>query len=649
MADTPWTQIAAQQTIDRLMPRLKPLLADDAQAALFEDRLRRHFPRAFVHLHALYGGLYDFFWHLEQILTTTARCFAERPAPLHQLDARREDQPDWFLHEGTIGAVAYVDRFADDLAGLHQRIPYLKELGITYLHLMPLFLTPQGNSDGGYAISDFRRLNPALGTMQQLAGLADALRREGISLVLDFVFNHTSDEHPWATAALNGDPTYQGFYHLFPDRTLPDAYEAHLREIFPEQAPGSFTYRPEIDRWVWTTFHDFQWDLNYANPAVFDAMLGEMLFLANQGVAVLRLDAVVFIWKRLGTPCENEPEVHHIIRAFNALVKIAAPAMLFKSEAIVHPDDVADFIDPAEAPLSYNPTFMALIWEALATREVKLLLRAMTQRFDLPPGTAWVNYVRVHDDIGWSFADEDAAAVGINGFDHRQFLNRFYTGAFPGSFAAGVPFNFNPETLDMRISGTCASLAGLETALAQGDAAQLDLAIRRVLMIHALILAAGGVPLLYLGDEIGTLNDYSYRDDPALADDSRWVHRPRFDWTHAALRHDATTVPGRLFTGLRRLIQARQGTPSLGAGRTQFFDPLNPHVLAFIRDRRVLVLANFSEHSQPLRREVLGAYWPLPPAIQDLVTGEPYSLATLFSLEPYQVLWLAPAAALRAR
>ncbi|MFW5691723.1 MAG: alpha-amylase family glycosyl hydrolase [Chloroflexota bacterium] len=644
MPDAQWIATAAEKTIDRLLPVIEPLLPEATDdRAMFVSRLKQHFPRAFGHLYTLYGDQFDFFYHLEQILRTIATMYSQRSAALRTLDREREANPLWFKQEDAIGAVCYVDLFAGTLQGLREKIPYLQSLGITYLHLMPLFLTPEGNSDGGYAISDFRRVNPALGTMDDLAALAADLRAAGISLVLDFVFNHTSDAHVWARRALEGDARYREFYYTFPDRTLPDQYQPMLREIFPEQSPGAFTFVPELHRWVWTTFHDFQWDLNYSNPDLFNAMLAEMLFLANQGAEVLRLDAVAFIWKRLGTTCENLPEVHDIIRAFNALVRIAAPALLFKSEAIVHPDDVASYIAWEEAPISYNPTYMALLWEALATRDVKLLRHSMTRRFDIVPGCAWVNYVRVHDDIGWSFADEDAREQGITGYDHRQFLNRFYTGVFPGSFAAGLPFNYNPINQDMRISGTCASLAGLEKALEQDNAQYIEHALRRIILLHAMIIAAGGIPLIYLGDEIATLNDYSYRDHPNKADDSRWVHRPAFDWDRAAKRDDRSTPEGRVFQSLRHLITVRRQTPQFYDERTQFFDPHNTHVLGFVRNRAVMVLANFSEEPQQLRREVLAAYWQIPDRVVDLVTGEPFKVSTLFTLESYSFVWLAQA------
>jgi amylosucrase len=626
----------SQLTLHRLLPRLEPLVPEGDERTIFYARLEKYFATVFRLLYELYGERYDFFYHLEQIMIATAQMYGARSADLKALDRQREQDPDWFYSEQMMGGVCYVDLFAGDLEGIREKIPYFQELKLTYLHLMPLFRCPEGHNDGGYAISSYREVEPRLGTTEQLASLAADLRAAGISLVLDFVFNHTSDEHDWALRALDGEEDYQDFYFMFPDRTLPDQYERTLREIFPEQAPGSFTYRPEIDKWVWTTFHNFQWDLNYANPRVFRAMLGEMLFIANIGTEVLRLDAVAFIWKQMGTPCEGLPPVHTIIRAYNALVQIAAPALLFKSEAIVHPAEVARYIHPEEAPISYNPTLMALLWESVATRKITLLHHSMQKRFDLPEGCTWVNYIRCHDDIGWTFADEDAWELGINGFDHRQFLNQFYTGKFPGSFARGVPFNYNPITRDMRISGMAASLAGLEHALATGNDRYRELALRRIELIFSVIVSVGGIPLIYLGDEIAMLNDYSYRDDPDKFDDSRWVHRLAFDWSRANERQDPNTDAGRIFQTVLKLIDLRRRTPAFANVQTQFLSTRNEHVLGYVRGGQILVLANFIEEEQTVR---LG--W-IPQNPVDLVTGEPVERHKPLTLAPYQFVWLTP-------
>jgi amylosucrase len=639
-----WLERQADLSLTRLLPRLREQIAGAAPAdrQAFEARLAANFPALFELLIRLYGERYDFFYHLEQILAAAADSWLARPAELKELDAAREADCFWFQSQQMLGGVCYVDLFAGNLVGIRARIPYFKELGLTYLHLMPLFACPAGENDGGYAVNSYREVNPALGSMAELQALAGELRANGISLVVDFVFNHTSDEHIWAERARAGDLEHQEFYYMFPDRRIPDAYEQNLREIFPDVRHGSFTYVPGLDRWVWTTFHSFQWDLNYGNPAVFRAMLQEMLFLANAGIEVLRFDAVAFIWKKLGTGCENLPEAHMLIQAFNSLARIVAPALLFKSEAIVHPDEVAKYISPGECQLSYNPLLMALLWESLATRQVTLLQHSMRSRFKIDPACAWVNYVRGHDDIGWTFDDAEAAEAGINGYGHRQFLNAFYTGRFPGSFARGLPFQENPKTGDCRISGTCASLAGLEKALSEETAAEVELAERRILLIHSVILSIGGIPLLYLGDEIGTLNNYGYREDPAKARDSRWVHRPFANPDRMALRQDPTTVEARIYAGLERLVALRKECPAFGGGEMLVLDCGNPHVFGYVRQNeggRVVALANFSDREQRIAANTLRLYG-LSYAFSDRISGQTISLDNDLVLGPYRFVWL---------
>ncbi|GAB4497609.1 MAG: alpha-amylase family glycosyl hydrolase [Anaerolineales bacterium] len=608
----------ARISLKRILPRveaeLKRTIAKHPQAwEQFTVRLHRQFP-ALLSLYAeVYGSRYDFFYHLEDLVLSMARSWFERPQDLRELDTAREENPRWFQSNQMLGGVCYVDLFANNLEGIRKKIPYFKELGLTYIHLMPLFKAPEGENDGGYAVSSYRDVHPPLGTMKQLASLSRDFREAGISLVVDLVFNHTSDEHIWAERAKAGDEEYMDFYRIFPSRELPSLYERNLREIFPEEHSGAFS--PFVingrEHWVWTTFHSYQWDLNYANPAVFNRMAEEMLFLANQGVEVLRLDAVAFIWKQLGTNCENLPQAHTLIKAFNAVARIASPALIFKSEAIVHPDDVVKYVSLEECQISYNPLTMALLWNSLATRKTKLLSQALASRFKLPQGTAWVNYVRVHDDIGWTFSDEDAAALGVNGYDHRRFLNEFYRGRFPGSFSRGLPFQENPVTGDCRISGTCASLAGLEKALNEEGEKEVELAIRRILLIHGVILTVGGIPLIYLGDEIGTLNDYTYRDDPAHERDSRWVHRPRADWEKYKKRSNLHTLEGHIFHGFRTLVELRKSHDVFAGGELEIIPTENEHVLAFTRShagKRAVIFANFSEAAQTIERRIIEQY-----------------------------------------
>ncbi len=609
----------ADKTLKRILPRLEETLkneiAKEKNWGEFKRRLKKNFTPLFKRYAELYSRQYDFFYHLEDLIACIAKSWLNRPEDLRKLDTAREKNPLWFQSNTMVGGVCYVDLFAKNLQGIKSKIPYFKELGLTYLHLMPLFKAPKGENDGGYAVSSYREVNPALGTMKELASLARDLRKANISLAVDLVFNHTSDEHVWAQKAKQGDEEFMNFYRIFPDRTMPDAYEKTLREIFPDgDHAGAFSpiqikkRGAQNPHWVWTTFHSYQWDLNYANPAVFNRMTEEMLFLANQGVEVLRLDAVAFIWKELGTNCENLPKAHTLIQAFNAVTRIASPALIFKSEAIVHPDDVVKYISPNECQISYNPLLMALLWNSLATRKVRLLSQALDTRFQIHPETAWVNYVRVHDDIGWTFSDEDAAALGINGYDHRKFLNEFYRGRFAGSFARGLPFQENLITGDCRISGTCASLAGLEKALNEEGEAEIELAIRRILLIHGIVLFAGGIPLIYLGDEIGTLNDYSYMQNPAHAYDSRWVHRPQADWKKYEKRKNSKTIEGRVFRGLQTLIEVRKKNQAFAGGNLEILRTGNDHVLGFVRrykGKEVVVLANFSESPQAVSSSLI--------------------------------------------
>lgn len=645
MSDTALVDKYTEESLRRLIPRLEAKFAcsvDEGEWQAYVQRINTHFPRLFKLLHRLYGREYDFFYYLEDILATATGMWIARPAELKALDVMREADPHWYLSHRMVGAMCYVDLFAGDLAGIRERIPYFTELGITYLHLMPLFKSPEGDNDGGYAVTSYREVDPELGTMEELAQLATELRLHGISLVLDFVFNHTSDEHDWAQRALAEDSEYQEHYRIFSDRQYPDAIENTVRAIFPDEFPGCFTYRSRIRKWVWTTFHNYQWDLNYENPAVFSGMAADMLFLANQGVEVLRLDAVAFLWKQLGTSCENLPEAHILIQAFNAVFKIAAPALEFKSEAIVHPDEVAKYIDEDECPLSYNPNFMALLWNTLATRDVKLMRHSLEKRFSLPSGCAWVNYVRCHDDIGWAFSNEDTLSVNIKPHDHRLFLTEFYTGRFEGSFARGLPFQEDPVSGDARVSGTTASLCGLEKALEAHDLEEQDLAIRRILLLHGVIYTIGGIPLLYLGDEFGVLNDYSYIESPDKDGDSRWVHRSTFDWERAELRKDPQSAAGRIYEGLLRLAQIRQQNLAFTRAETEIIDAGNDHVFGYFRqrdDRSILMLANFTEAQQTVnakRLRLLG----LRKTLTDVLTGKTIVATQQVVMEPYQLMVL---------
>ncbi|MEX1286514.1 MAG: alpha-amylase family protein [Acidimicrobiia bacterium] len=583
------------------------------------------------------------------LLGIAARRHAERPEDLRRLDLRRQAEPDWFQQSSMVGYAAYADRFAGDLAGVADHIDHLRALGVTYLHLMPLLAAREGENDGGYAVADWDAVEPRLGTMADLERLAGRLRAAGISLCVDLVANHTADTHPWARAALAGDTRHLAYFRTFPDRDLPDRYELTLREIFPDTDPGNFTWRPEIHRWVWTTFHDYQWDLDYSNPVVLAEMTDVLLRLANRGAEVVRLDAVAFLWKELGTTCENLPQAHAILQVWHAVTRIAAPGVLLLAEAIVPIEETKPYLGVGEATgkeshLAYHHFFMVLLWSALAEGNARLLTAALERAGSIPRSTAWCTYVRSHDDIGWAITPADAGLVGLDDHAHRSFLADFYTGTFGGSFARGEVFQFNPRTDDRRVSGTTASLAGLETALETGDEAAVDLAIARIRLLHALAAAHGGIPLIWSGDELATTNDHGFRDDPSHAGDNRWIHRPAVDWSRAADRQDPSTPTGRVFTDLARIMSARAASPQLHAAADTL--PVWTHndaVFGLVRDSArglVLVVGNVTAETQRLTARRLADLGFAGGA--DLLDGVPMPAGDL-DLAPYEVRWLSPA------
>ncbi|MDT8857398.1 amylosucrase [Paracoccaceae bacterium Fryx2] len=574
---------------------------------IFDLRLARSAPDLWPMLDELYGTRADYPAFRKALLKALRDGWDARPADLRHLDLKRDLEPDWFLRPGMAGYVFYIDRFNGTLQGVLDRLDYLEDLGVTLVHLMPCLKPRPGDSDGGYSVMDYRTINPAFGTMADFETVAAALRERGISLCVDLVLNHTAKEHGWAKKAAKGNPKYQDHYLMFDDDTLPKQYEKTLVEVFPANAPGSFTHYPEMGKWVWTTFNEHQWDLNWANPQVFLEIVGIMLHLANKGVDVLRLDAVAFLWKRLGTRCQSEPEVHIILQALRACSRIAAPSVIHLEEAIVAPAEMLPYLgrgrhDGREGNLAYHNSLMVQFWSALATRDTLLMTHVLASHFPQRLNNAtYATYIRCHDDIGWAVTDEDAAAVGLSGPAHRAFLSAFYEGRFPGSFARGVPFQSNPATGDQRISGSLASLAGLEAAA--GDAIAVATALHRIMLGHALIAAFGGIPLIYMGDELATLNDPGYRDRPDHADDSRWIHRPRMDWAVAEARNAVEDSPAaRIFHGTKHILARRRATPALhGAVPTVIADTANPGLFAFTRPAptgTVLCLFNFTEDWQ---------------------------------------------------
>ena len=643
---------AGEVSLERVTALAREALAGSppSEAEAFVMRLRRHWTDLWEGLIDPYGRDPRLAENLERLIRVLAGRWADRPADLRVLDQQRVFHPDWFQTPDMVGYVFYVDRFAGTLEGVGDHLDYLEELGIRYVHLMPLLRTRPGDNDGGYAVADYRAVEPRLGSMADLERLCGRMRERGISVCIDLVLNHCAAEHEWAVRARAAEPDYAEMFWIFPNRRLPNRYEATLPEVFPDFAPGNFT-RLSDGRWVWTTFNAFQWDLNWSNPRVFVEMTDILLDLANRGVDVFRLDAVAFMWKRMGTNCQNQPEVHSLLRALRACARVAAPAVIFKAEAIVGPEDLAPYLGVGrnagrECDLAYQNSLMVQYWSAIATRDTRLMTHVLAAFPRKPVTTSWATYIRCHDDIGWAITEADAEAVGWTGPEHRAFLSAFYAGEFPGSFARGEVFQHNPANGDSRISGSFASLAGLERALEMADAAQVDLAVGRILLGYALIMGWDGLPLLYMGDEVATLNDRSYREDPNLASDSRWLHRPRMDWPRAAQRHAEGPV-GRVFRGTQHLVRVRRTLQSLhAAAPLEILDLGDPALFAFVRvhpSGPLLAIHNLTETPRRLDGRVLEMVGL--DAARDAISGDgPFKPLDPIGLPPYAARWLVAAA-----
>ena len=628
------------KSIEAARKQLAATLKSDPQLDQLLIRFDRWAPDLYDGLAAVYPA--DIV--MKKVVDVIAGIYSQRSLELRQRDEERVLSPDWFQSPNAVGYVAYADLFAGDLNGIRKKISYLEDLGITYLHLMPLLTPRPSPNDGGYAVMDYRTVRNDLGSMKDLSKLASELHQSGISLTLDLVLNHVAKEHEWAEKAKAGDKKYRDYFYAYDDRTIPDQYEKTLPEIFPTFAPGNFTFNEEMKAWVWTTFNDYQWDVNWSNPDVFLEYVDIIGYLANQGTDCVRLDAIAFIWKRLGTDSQNQPEVHAITQALRAAAHISTPALIFKAEAIVGPKDVVHYLGQGAhagkvSDIAYHNSLMVQIWSALAARDGRLMAHALSKFAPVPTTSGWATYLRCHDDIGWAIDDADASELGINPYAHRSFLAEFYANEFEGSFARGVHFQSNPTTGDRRTSGSAASLIGIEAAIAKKDAASLQSAIDRLKCAYAMVFGFGGLPLLYMGDELGMMNDLSYLKNPAKAEDNRWIHRPEMDWSLAKSAEKGRGVEGQVNLAIRSLIAARKSLASLHAATpTEVFTTNNPAVVIFRRRHaagNVVQVYNLSENLQRVNMHGIASG-----KLLEVISGEHLHIYEELEIPAYAAWWL---------
>lgn len=582
------------------------------------------------------------------VLQSMVAAHADRANTLLQRDAEKLQKDHWFLSNNLMGMSLYVDQFCNDLQTMPTKIDYLKELGVNLLHLMPIFESPVNESDGGYAVSNFRKVDGRFGTIDDLKKLQQTMLKNGMYLMLDIVLNHTSHHHQWATKAKLGDEQYQKYYYMYSDRHLPDMFDQSMPDVFPESSPGSFTYVPECGKWVMSVFHNYQWDLNYSNPIVFKEMLGIIFYYANLGVDILRVDAPAFIWKQLGTTCQNLPEAHILLQLIKLCVQVATPGMAILGEAIVAPKEIMKYFGTGnntakECDFAYNATQMALQWDMLATADTRVMLIAQREISQKPYGTSWITYTRCHDDIGLGYDDYMIQQSGFNAYQHRQFLKNFYSGNHADSFAVGALFASNPKTGDARISGSLASLCGLEKALNDNNELATNTAIDRIILMQAHSFFIGGLPMLFYGDEVGYTNDYSYLTNPSKSYDNRWMHRPVINWDKNDKIHEPATIEHRIFSRTQKLIRLRKALPVIADKKNiTWLVPHNIHVAGFIRawdKNRVYCLFNFSNKEVFVTWYVFKEHGLIPTTLYDHWADNTYTVGSdndYFVLQPYQ-------------
>ena len=654
------TQIKQISMYEQISHSLLNSILDDLKPEIRRQDLRYFYTRLganFYAIHSLFSTLYghrdDFDLQMLRLVETMATGYIYRSPELEQLDIERERDHNWFLSQNLVGMALYSNGFADNLADVTTKIGYFQELGINMVHIMPILMCPSGKSDGGYAISDFRQIDDRVGTIDDLRLIAKEFKKNGILLTLDVVLNHTSDEHEWAQKAMMGDRRYQDYYYVFDNREIPDVFEQSMPEVFPETDPGNFTWNVEMEKWVMTVFHEYQWDLNYSNPAVFIEMLDIILFWANQGVDILRLDAVAFLWKKIGTSCQNERNAHLILQLMKDCCQATVPGVLFIAEAIVAPVEVIkyfgeDAVVAKECEIAYNATLMALLWDGIATKNTKLLYQGIKSLPNKLERATWLNYVRCHDDIGFGFDDNDIRIAGYEPSAHRKFLVEYFCGKFDAS-PRGFEFMHNHLTGDGRICGSLASLVGLESAIEIADELAIANAIKKILLLHGIIFSFGGIPLMYNGDALGTINDYSYLEDPSKSNDARWVHRPKIDWEKAELRKKKGTVEYRIFTALKKMIAIRKEISAFADfDNRELIQIENEHLLCFIRyDRerpseKTIVIANFDANPQYLDLETISnPRINLHGRFVDLYTGRiPAQYEHSITVPGFQFYWL---------
>lgn len=526
---------------------------------VFQGRIDRHMDE----LRWLYMELYNNGSMFSELCDALRFFYKKRNNALKESDLERERNSDWYKQNDMLGMMFYIDNFAGNMKGVRERLDYIEKCNVNYIHLMPFLDTSEdlSRSDGGYAVSNFRKVRPDLGSMEDLEALTAECHKKNINICMDFVMNHTSEEHEWAQKARSGDGEYMSRYFFFNNEDIPRQYEETVPQVFPTTAPGNFTYLPELGHYVMTSFYPYQWDLNYKNPRVFNEMMYNFLYLANKGIDIIRIDAVPYIWKELGTTCRNLQQVHTIVRMMRMIGEIVCPGVILLGEVVMAPEKVVPYFGTVEKPechMLYNVTTMATTWHTIATRDASLLKRQLDTVNALPKNYVFLNYLRCHDDIGWGLDYDTLRWEGKLENPHKKYLNDFFLGNDGNSNSRGELYNADPVTGDARFCGTTASMCGIERAGFEQNEPMMISSIQMDIMLHAYMFMQSGIPVLYSGDEIAQVNDYTYKDNPNRAADSRYIHRGVMNWDNVKKIDKDGTVENRVFYRLKELEDIRK-------------------------------------------------------------------------------------------
>ena len=586
----------------------------------------------------------------ENLIDRLFTFYQERSSKLKDLDNVKLKNPGWFHSNDMVSYQIYVEKFAGNLKNIESKLDYLENLKIKMLFMMPVLKSPNGKSDGGFAVSDYHSIQPELGTMNDLEHLFDELHKRKIWGMIDVATNHTSDEHEWAKRAKAGEKEYQDRYYFYDNWLTPNEFEQTMTEIFPETAPGNFTWVPECKKIVLTTFYPYQWDLNYRNPIVFQEIVCNLLFLANKGVDAMFFDSQDYVWKEIGTSCRNLPQSYLITRMIKLILEIVCPGVVICCEYYPKTQDsyqqfVSNIKKQNEVHITSETSWVGHLWRANLTRDVTMLKDFIVNLNKI--GCVPLNSVRTHDEINWSFGQviQEKNYI-LRHISLLRFLNDYYSGYMPYSQSRGLICYENLVTGEARISGRSASLAGLEIAIEEKNQKKIDNSINRILMLHALSLSIPGVPMIYSGDEIGEINNYSYTQNDETKDDPRFLNRNVFNWEKAKLVETKDSVESKIFNGLRKMIKARGKHIEFSLNSNlEMIDCKDTTVLIFKRYKKnieegktskkyLLCIINFYEFPRTIHLDIEGEF-------KDIISGDIFATLTDITLKPYGWYWLS--------